>query len=145
MFSRLRDQSKRSYVSLARLSQSATFFLSICSSVGLLLSDWCFTSCFKKRPKLESWTFQANTSNDPSIFISCTFHVLCSIYPICLHISIKTAAHLLYCPAYNISARNTEKTPFYCFCTIVAVDTYLFAKPLLNNGYCILVYSAVVA
>jgi hypothetical protein len=65
-----------------------------------------------------------------SIFLLKLWHICCPI---------------LSCPAYNISAWNAEKTSFHYFCVIVDVETCLFAKPLLNNGSCILAYSAVVA
>jgi hypothetical protein len=44
------------------------------------------------------------------------------------------------CPAYNISARTAQKTPFH-----FAVETCLFAKPLLCNGCCIAACFAFVA
>jgi hypothetical protein len=40
---------------------------------------------------------------------------------------------LLTSPAYIISARTAQKTPFFCCSTIVAVETGLFTEPLLSN------------
>jgi hypothetical protein len=37
------------------------------------------------------------------------------------------------CPAYDISARTAQETPFHYWCAI-AMETSLFVKPLLNNG-----------
>jgi hypothetical protein len=51
----------------------------------------------------------------------------------------------LTCPAYNISAQTAQKTPFLCCNSIVAMQTCLFAKPLLSNSCCILAYLVVVA
>jgi hypothetical protein len=48
------------------------------------------------------------------------------------------------CPAYNISARTTQKIPFHYCCAVVAVETCLFVKPLLNSGCCTAAYFAVV-
>jgi hypothetical protein len=63
-------------------------------------------------------------------------------------------------PAYNISARNAQKTPFLGCCAILAfvsvgvpisfypilsVETWLFAEPLLSNDCCIFAYLAIVA
>jgi hypothetical protein len=49
------------------------------------------------------------------------------------------------CSAYNISTRTAQKTPFYYYCAIVAVETCLSAKPLFRNGCCIVAYFALVA
>jgi hypothetical protein len=51
----------------------------------------------------------------------------------------------LTCPAYNISARTTQKTPLLCCSAIAAVETCLFVEPLLSNTCCIVGYFEVVA
>jgi hypothetical protein len=48
-------------------------------------------------------------------------------------------------PAYNISVRTAYKTPFLCCSKIVAVETCLFAEPLLGNSWCIVRYFAAVS
>jgi hypothetical protein len=50
-----------------------------------------------------------------------------------------------YCPTYNISARTAHKTPFLCCSAVIAVETCLFAEPLLSNSCFIVAYFAVVA
>jgi hypothetical protein len=51
----------------------------------------------------------------------------------------------LTCPAYNISTCASQETPFRCCSVIVAVETCLFAQPLLSNGCGIVAYFAAVA
>jgi hypothetical protein len=48
-------------------------------------------------------------------------------------------------PAYNISTRTVQKTPFLLLFPIVAVQTCLFAKPLLSNSFCMAAPFAAVA
>jgi hypothetical protein len=46
---------------------------------------------------------------------------------------------------YNISARIAQKIPFLCSSAVFALDTCLFAEPLLSSCCFIVVYFAVVA
>jgi hypothetical protein len=56
-----------------------------------------------------------------------------------------SCAAKLTSPAYNISAQNTQKTPFHCCSVLVSMETWLFAEPLLSNSCCIAAYFAVIA
>jgi hypothetical protein len=91
-------------------------FISTCSSVGLFLSDWCFNTFFRKRPSFES-SSQASTSNDPSIFISYTFHILCSIYPIVFPLALQPNSglgrlHETFCFTSVTKSRTVGRTPW---------------------------------
>jgi hypothetical protein len=44
------------------------------------------------------------------------------------------------CLAYNIPAQTAQKTPFLCCSAVVAVETSLFAEPLIGSGCCIVAY-----
>jgi hypothetical protein len=59
--------------------------------------------------------------------------------------TVSQLTHCSSCRAYNILARNTQKTPFLLTLSNVGVQTCLFAKSLLSNGCCIAPSFAVVA
>jgi hypothetical protein len=53
---------------------------------------------------------------------------------------------LLTGPSYNISTRTTYKTSLpLLLCSLIAMETCLFAEPLVSNGCCIVVCFMVVA
>jgi hypothetical protein len=46
----------------------------------------------------------------------------------------STQLTLTSCPDYNILAWTTQRTPFHYCCATAAMETCLFATPLLSNG-----------
>jgi hypothetical protein len=57
----------------------------------------------------------------------------------------STQLTLTNCPAVNISAWTTQKTPFHYCCAIVAMETCLFTKLLLSHSCCMAASFTVIA
>jgi hypothetical protein len=120
-------------------SQSATVFTNRCliavSNAGR--SPTCgFPKC--SRPQLPA--------NNSPLTHSLTHPITISHSPLTHPITISnsltnspiTISHSpLTCPACNISAGASHKTPFLCCSAIVAVKTCLFEEPLLSKCCCI--------
>jgi hypothetical protein len=113
-------------------SQSVTVFTSRCSVVasnGGLSASSGFPNC--PRPQLPaSHSNSSEQLNSSGYLINSLTHQ-------------PTTDTVLARPTCNISA--PQKTPFLCCSAIVAVETCLFAEPLLTIGCCIIAYFAVIA